>query len=98
MKTSRTSVIALRSMKLVSALVLVGCAARTQVATTSLREACPVNQHWDGSACVPRGESAAKIAAGKAALAKQDVDLAKAAFDAVAGPLDYSSNVTLWEQ
>ena len=87
-------------MKLVLALLLIGCAARKHVAPTPLREACSPEQYWNGSACTPRGEGVAKLEAGKLALANQDVDLAKAAFDAAhaAGPLDYVSNVTLWEQ
>src|SRR5687767_3576007 len=64
----------------------------------ALREACPANSYWDGAACKPRGEGAAKIAAGKAALVNLDVDAAKVALDGVAGPLDHPSNVTLWEQ
>ena len=43
---------------------------------------------------------ARQLAAGIQALAAQDLDAAKAAFDAAehAGPLDHDSNVTLWEQ
>lgn len=64
----------------------------------ALREACKADQYWDGAACKPRGDGAAKIAAGKAALASQDVDAAKLELDAAKGPLDHDTNVTLWEQ
>jgi hypothetical protein len=66
----------------------------------ALREACPANQYWTGSACTARGDGAKKIAAGKAALVGQDVEKAKAELDAAttAGPLDHDANVTLWEQ
>lgn len=66
----------------------------------ALRPACDAGQYWDGSACKPRGEGAQKIAAGKAALAKLDVEEARLALDAAGqgGPLDHAANVTLWEQ
>ncbi|MEO8706277.1 MAG: hypothetical protein ABI867_39975 [Kofleriaceae bacterium] len=70
-------------------------------ATLALRPACEPVQYWDGTACKPRGNGAAKIAAGKDALVKQEVEQAKAALDEAAergGPLDYETNVTLWEQ
>lgn len=98
MKTSRTSVIALHAMRILLAMLLVGCAAKTRVAPIALREACPQAQYWNGSACAPRGDGAQKILAGKAALASLDVDGAKASLDAASGPLDHAANVTLWEQ
>jgi hypothetical protein len=67
----------------------------------TLRAACEPAQYWDGAACKARGNGAARIAAGKDALVKQDVEQAKAALDDAAehgGPLDYETNVTLWEQ
>ncbi|HTL38694.1 MAG TPA: hypothetical protein VL326_36435 [Kofleriaceae bacterium] len=68
--------------------------------TTTLRTACPDHQFWDGSQCKPGGDAAAKLAAGTDALAKLDVDAAKAALDQVeaGGPLDHDANVRLWEQ
>ncbi len=82
--------------------VLVGCHGGAPHSTlATLRPACPPTAFWDGTACKPRGDGAAKIAAGKAALAKQDVDEAKVALDAAdkgGGPLDHDAIVTLWEQ
>lgn len=69
--------------------------------TLALRPACAAGSYWTGSACAPRGTGAQQIAAGKDALAKQDVDAARAALDAAehgGGPLDHDANVTLWEQ
>ncbi len=81
--------------------VLVGCHAATNHGTVvTLRRACADAEHWDGTACQPRGDAAAKVAAGKQALAKLDVDVARVALDAAdqGGPLDHDANVTLWEQ
>ena len=67
----------------------------------ALRAACDAGHYWHAGGCKPRGDGAAKIAAGKQALVKQEVDQATAALDAAAergGPLDHDSNVTLWEQ
>jgi hypothetical protein len=66
----------------------------------SLRDACDPAHYWDGTACKPRGDGAAKIAAGKELLAKSEVTQAKAALDAAdhGGPLDHDANVSLWEQ
>ncbi len=66
----------------------------------TLRSACPDTAYWDGGACQPRGDGEARVAAGKLALTKLDVDAAKLALDTAdqAGPLDHESNVTLWEQ
>src|SRR5512139_581635 len=88
------------------AIALVGTLAACHGGTSkglplALREACPAQQYWDGAACKPRGDGAAKVAAGKAALVNQDVDAAKVELDAAAaagGPLDHAANVTLWEQ
>jgi hypothetical protein len=81
--------------------VLAGChgdAGRGTLVT--LRGACAEAEYWSGSACERRGDGAARVAAGKQALAKLDVDVAKLALDAAekAGPLDHDANVTLWEQ
>lgn len=86
---------------LVALTVLVGCHGGTSHTTlVSLRPACSDAEFWDGAACKPRGDAAARVAAGKQALAKLDVDVAKVALDAAdqGGPLDHDSNVTLWEQ
>lgn len=79
--------------------LLAGCHGASQP-TLALRAACPAAQYWDGTACKPRGDAAAKIAAGKDALARLEVDEAKAALDAAegGGPLDHDTNITLWEQ
>lgn len=76
-----------------------GQRARGGLAVT-LREACTSDRYWNGTTCVARGDGAAKIESGKAALANLDVDTAKAALDAApaSGPLDHRSHVTLWEQ
>jgi hypothetical protein len=80
------------------ALVLAACHGGTSKGLPlALREACPADHYWAG-ACKPRGDGAAKIAAGKAALVNQDVDAAKVELDAAAGPLDHQANITLWEQ
>jgi hypothetical protein len=81
--------------------VLVGCHSGTNHTTlVTLRSACAAAEYWDGAACQARGDGAAKVAAGKQALAKLDVDVAKLALEAAdhGGPLDHDSNVTLWEQ
>jgi hypothetical protein len=80
---------------------LAGCHAEAARGTlVALRGACADAAYWDGAACRPRGEGAARVAAGKQALAKLDVDLARQALDAAdrGGPLDHDANVTLWEQ
>lgn len=66
----------------------------------ALRRACAGAEYWDGATCQPRGDGAARVAAGKQALARLDVDLARQALDAAerGGPLDHDAHVTLWEQ
>jgi hypothetical protein len=86
---------------LVAVAVLTGCHGGTNHGTlAALRPACADAEYWDGTACRPRGDAAAKVAAGKQALAKLDVDVAKVALEAAdqGGPLDHDANVTLWEQ
>jgi len=86
---------------LVAVAVLAGCHGEMNHGTLiALRAACADTEYWDGTACKPRGDAAAKVAAGKQALAKLDVDAAKLALDAAdhGGPLDHDANVTLWEQ
>ncbi|MGE3547742.1 MAG: hypothetical protein AB7L28_27695, partial [Kofleriaceae bacterium] len=80
-----------------------GCACQSAAApstTLSLRAACATNEFWAGASCKPRGDGAAKVAAGVDALRRAEVDEATAALDAAAsaGPLDHETNVSLWEQ
>jgi hypothetical protein len=92
--------IAMRSLAIVVA-ALAGChGATSQTSLAVLRRACADAEYWDGTACRARGDAAAKVAAGKQALAKLDIDVARAALDAAdhGGPLDHDANVTLWEQ
>src|SRR4051812_26881937 len=95
-------VIASMTMRwLVAVAVLAGCHGDLNHGTlVVLRAACADAEYWDGTACKPRGDAAAQVAAGKQALAKLDVDAAKIALEAAdhGGPLDHDSNVTLWEQ
>jgi hypothetical protein len=86
---------------LVAAALLAGCHGELNHGTLiALRAACADAEYWDGTACKPRGDAAANVAAGKQALAKLDVDAAKIALEAAdhGGPLDHDANVTLWEQ
>ena len=89
----------MRSLALV--VVLAGChGAPSRGTLVALHSACGDPEYWDGSACRRRGDGAAKVADGKQALAKLDVDHARQALDAAdrGGPLDHDANVTLWEQ
>jgi hypothetical protein len=91
--------IKMRSLVLV--VVLAGCHGASGRGTlVALRSACPDAEYWDGAACKPRGDAAARVAAGKQALARLDVDVARTALDGAdrGGPLDHETNVTLWEQ
>ena len=81
--------------------MLAGCHPDTGRDTlVALRRVCAEAEYWDGAACRPRGDGAARVAAGKQALARLDVDVARQALDAAdrGGPLDHDANVTLWEQ
>ena len=92
--------VAMRSLAVV-AVALAGCHPGPQPgALATLRPACADAAYWDGTACKPRGGASASVAAGKQALAKLDVDVARAALDAAdrGGPLDHDANITLWEQ
>jgi hypothetical protein len=75
-----------------------GAAVRAPVAT--LRPACGDEQPWDGHACRTIRDAVHALDTAIAALAKLQVDDAKAALDAAehAGPLDHPHHVTLWEQ
>src|SRR5215475_142770 len=80
---------------------LAGCHAEAGRDTlVALRRACAAAESLDGAACRPRGDGAARVVAGKQALAKLDVDLARQALDDAerGGPLAHEANVTLWEQ
>ena len=80
---------------------LAGCHAEAGRGTlVALRAACADGSYWDGAACRARGDGAVRVAAGKQALAKLDVDAAVQSLDAAdrGGPLDHDANVTLWEQ
>jgi hypothetical protein len=86
---------------LVVLVALAGCHGGSGHTTlAALRPACAEVAYWDGAACQPRGDAAAKVAAGKQALARLDVDAAKLQLEAAdqGGPLDHDANVTLWEQ
>jgi hypothetical protein len=91
-------------MRRLTALLLGPLAACQHAATTgsatTLRTACPDHSFYDGTSCKPSGDAPTKLAAGTEALAKLDVDAAKAALDQVeaAGPLDHETNIRLWEQ
>src|SRR5262249_8703985 len=97
---TRDSVVAFVAA-LVAAFAAPGCrGAANRETLTGLRNACANGHYWDGAACKPRGDAAVKVAAGKQALAKLDVDVAMAALESAdrGGPLDHQTNVTLWEQ
>jgi len=88
----------------IAAAVLAGVAAcrvdAGRATLVALRPACDDAAYWDGHACRARGDGAAKVAAGRKALAALDVDVAQKALAEAdrAGPLDHTTNVTLWEQ
>jgi hypothetical protein len=88
-------------MRWLTAVLLGACGHAANIgSTTTLRTACPDHQFWDGIQCKLAGDAPAKLAQGSDALAKLDVDAAKAALDQVeaAGPLDHDTNIRLWEQ
>ena len=66
----------------------------------ALRPACGEPRYWDGHACQPRGDAADKVEEGRRALAKLDLDAARAALTAAeaGGPLRHDTHVALWEQ
>lgn len=86
---------------LVCALVAsLGCgAAAPRTIATSVRPACKLDEHFAGGRCQPVA-GRVHLEAGRAALAKFEVEVAAVELDAAvaAGPLDYDSNVALWEQ
>ena len=89
-------------MKLAIAVVLAGCASSSGPHGThvSLRDACTGATYWNGHACAPAGDAPKQLEVGAQAIAAQDPDAIKAAVDAAekAGPLDYDSNIKLWEE
>ncbi|MEP6865449.1 MAG: hypothetical protein ABJE66_32820 [Deltaproteobacteria bacterium] len=89
-------------MRLEFAVVLAGCASTGGTVGThvSLRDACTGATYWNGRACAPAGDAPKQLEVGAQAIAAQDPDAIKAAVDAAekAGPLDYKSNVELWEE
>lgn len=87
--------------RLLATMALVGCSSTAvQRPTVALRRACADRERWDKRTCVPRSDAAAQLAAGKDALADQQVEIATAAIDAAArlGPLDHEAHIMLWEQ
>lgn len=82
--------------------VLAGCASSGGPRGThvTLRDACTGATYWNGRACAPAGDAPKQLEVGAQAIAAQDPDAIKAAVDAAekAGPLDYDSNIKLWEE
>lgn len=79
---------------------LAGCGASAGALTPARpRPACELDEHFGPVGCA-KVAGRERLEAGKAALAKFDVDKATVELDAAAaaGPLDWESNVTLWEQ
>jgi hypothetical protein len=65
----------------------------------AVRPACELDEHYAAGRCQPVA-GRPHLEAGRAALAKFEVETATAELDAAAaaGPLDYDSHVALWEQ
>lgn len=81
-------------------LPLLGCGASAAVVRpAAVRPACALDEHFAAGACQPVA-GRAQLEAGRAALAKFEVEQATSALAAAerAGPLDWDSHVTLWEQ
>lgn len=88
-----------RVLSLVSLLV-VGCGGAAATGPVSpVRPGCKLDEQYLGGRCQPVAGKA-QLEAGRAALAKFEVEAATSSLDAAAkaGPLDYDSNVSLWEQ
>lgn len=66
----------------------------------TLRPACEPHTFWDGASCAPSGDAPRQLEAGAAAVAAQDPEAIAAAVAAAekSGPLDYTSNIKLWEE
>jgi tetratricopeptide (TPR) repeat protein len=76
-----------------------GGAASSTGPVSPVRPACKLAEQFLEGRCQPVA-GRTHLEAGRAALAKFEVEAATSAFDAAAkaGPLDYDSNVALWEQ
>ncbi len=88
-------------MKVLVLVALAGCGGTAVHGhTVALRAACPARTFWTGTACAPSGDAPKQLAVGAAAVAAQDPDAIAAAVSAAekAGPLDYTSNIKLWEE
>ena len=89
-------------MKALVAITLAGCGgtASHHGTAVTLRPACAERTYWNGHACAPAGDAPKQLEVGAQAIAAQDPDAIKAAVDAAekAGPLDYTSNIKLWEE
>ena len=88
-------------MRGLALVAIAGCSHAGSTGTTvALRPACATGEYWAGAACKQNGEAQKQLAIGTAALSRLEVDEAKVALDAdeKAAPLDYKTNVTLWEQ
>src|SRR5450432_4230955 len=89
-------------MRLALVAALAGCtsAAGSTKTQATLRIACTAGTYWNGHACTPAGDAPKQLEVGAQAIASQDVDAIAAAVGAAekAGPLDYTSNIRLWEE
>jgi hypothetical protein len=89
-------------MRLALLVAIAGCggAATSSGAQATLRIACTAGTYWNGTACAPAGNAPKQLEVGAQAIASQDVDAIKAAVDAAekSGPLDYTSNIRMWEE
>ena len=83
-----------------AALALTACGGSgAGLRVASVRPACALDEHFVEGACT-KVAGRAHLDAGRAALAKFEVEEASGELDAAAkaGPLDWDSHVTLWEQ
>ncbi len=88
--------------RVLAALLLAACGGATKRAATpsTVRAPCADTAYFDGKVCVPRGDGAALIEDGAAALAAFDVDKAVALLERAraAGPHRHGDYVRLYEQ
>jgi hypothetical protein len=98
----RLPLLLMRLAPIACTVLVAGCASSggARGMHVSLRDACAAATYWNGHACAPAGDAPMQLEAGARAVAAQDPDAIKAAVDAAekAGPLDYSSNIKLWEE
>jgi len=88
-------------MRALFAVALAGCSTTAVHGhAVTLRPACGASTFWNGSSCAPSGDAPKQLAAGAAAVMAQDPEAIAAAVAAAekAGPLDYGSNIKLWEE